>query len=121
MTKQNSYYTITGKRLSNSSIMKSYPIIKESYSNQTYMNIWRSIKLNNIDITLFITHEIDYSDWWDTIAVQYYDNSKLWWVLPEINKIENPFEMPEAGTNIRVLREEYLYDFLKEYKGIAIV
>ena len=118
VTKVNkSYYDITGIRLKNTSHLKLYPIYKDD--KRKFLNIFRSFNLRELDVRLFTTHQLDYEDRWDNLAYKYYDTTRLWWTIPMVNKIENPFEQPEAGTNIKVLKKDYVYSILNEMKKLG--
>jgi len=115
---EKSYFELTGKKLKNSSQLKAFNIYEDSDKNK-FLNIFRAFKNRELDIRYFHTHELDYEDWWDYLAYQYYGTPYLWWVIPLVNNIENPFEMPEAGTNIKILKKEYTFTILNEIKGLA--
>jgi hypothetical protein len=36
-----------------------------------------------------------------------------------VNNIANPFEFPEAGTNIKILKSSYIYSVLNEIKELG--
>ena len=40
-----------------------------------------------------VHHVIEQESIWN-IAAKYYGNSKWWWVIADVNLIENPFELP---------------------------
>ena len=107
-----SYYEITGKLLENSSQMNSFNIFQDEDSNK-YMNIFRCFNID-ISINAYNMHPLDYEDTWDLLSYNYYKTCSFWWTIPLINKIENPFEMPAAGTNIKILKSELLYELLKQ-------
>ena len=87
-----------------------------------YLNIWKSFTLNEdvTDDTVFYeTYEVSNEDWWDNIAYYYYESPGLWWIIALMNDVINPFEELEPGSNIKVLRERYLYQFMKEMEAIS--
>ena len=112
-----SYANVTGRSLINNTLLKSFNILKDDTTK--FLNIFRSSKIFDLDIRYFLLHELGDNDWWDNLSQQYYATPYLWWTIPLINKIENPFEMPDAGTNIKVLRKDYIYNLLEETKEIA--
>jgi hypothetical protein len=116
-----SYNDITGETLHTNSLMRAFPVIKDNLTNESCMNIFRSLLVDEIDPVYFLSHEVDYSEWWDTISYKYYQTAQLWWLTPEINKIENPFEAPEEGTIIKVLLKDYIYNYLSEYVKLGVV
>ena len=115
------FYEITGHRLNNISHLKLFNIL-EDIDKTKLLNIWRSFTFNDdvIDNTPYYeTYEVENEDWWDNIAYKFYNSPNLWWVIAMMNNVVNPFEELEIGSNIKILREQYLYQLLKEIRGIA--
>ena len=109
------FYEETGTRLSNVSYLKLFNLLKDT-DNTKYLNIWRSFELNDevTDETVFyLSYEVADDDWWDNISYYYYETPFLWWVIALMNDVQNPFEELEVGSNIKILREEYLYQLIK--------
>jgi hypothetical protein len=117
---EDNFYDITGDRLSSASYLNLFNLLEDTDKTR-YMNIWRSFTINE-DVTqatiFYETHEVDNDDWWDNISYYYYGTPKLWWVVAMMNSVMNPFEELEVGTNIKILREEYIYQLLKEMENI---
>lgn len=115
-----SFYDITENRLSSVSYLNLYNILEDTDGTR-YMNIWRSFTINE-DVTqatiFYELHEVDNEDWWDNISHYHYQTSKLWWAVAMMNDVMNPFEELEIGDNIKILREEYVYQLLKEMENI---
>jgi hypothetical protein len=38
----------------------------------------------------------------------------LWWLVCEYNQIKNPVVMPEAGTQIKILKASYVFPIISE-------
>jgi hypothetical protein len=116
-----SFKEVTGEDLANTSQLKLFNILLDE-NNTRLQNVWRSYSLNELitDETIFYqTYEIQNEDWWDNISEIFYDSPNLWWVLCIMNNIENPFEEIEAGQETKVLRENYLYQLIKEMEIIS--
>ncbi len=114
------FYEETGTRLSNVSYLKLFNLLKDTDGTK-YMNIWRSYELNSAvtdESVYYISYEVSDDDWWDNISYYYYETPFLWWIIALMNDVQNPFEELEAGTNIKILREEYLYQLIKEIENI---
>lgn len=109
------YNRITGKSLINNSQLAPFNLLLDSDKNK-FFNLFRSFKMSNLDITYFIIHESDGRERWDSLSYQYYNTPYLWWTIPLVNKIENPFEIPEVGTNVKILKQDYVYNLLLEMK-----
>lgn len=112
-----SYYDITRTRLKNTSQLKSFPLYEDK--DNKFLNITRSFNLKELSTNYFLVHQLDYEDRWDLLSYKYYDTSYLWWTIPLVNEIENPFEFPEAGTNIKILKYDYVYTILNELRKLG--
>ena len=116
-----SFTDITGEDLANTSQLKLFNILQDE-NNVKLQNVWRSYSLNELitDETIFYqTYEMNDDDWWENVSYQYYDSPNLWWVLCIMNNVENPFEEIEPGQETKVLRENYLYQLIKEMEIIS--
>lgn len=116
-----SFYKLTGHRLINSSQLWLFNALEDDNSNR-FMNIFRSFTLNSdimSDTSYYFTHKAENDEWWDAIADKYYDNPNLWWVICMVNDITNPFEELEEGQEVKVMKENHLYQLFKEIKLIS--
>jgi hypothetical protein len=115
------FFEETGNRLSSVSYLKLFNMLQDS-DNTKYLNIWKSFTLNEdvTDDTVFYeTYEVSNDDWWDNIAYYYYESPGLWWIIAMMNDIVNPFEELEPGSNIKILKDRYLYQLIKEMESIS--
>ncbi len=116
------FRTITGQLLPITSRLRLFNILQDTENNAYFMNIFRNYKLadyvteNNVYFDLYSCEE---EDWWDNISFKYYNTEKLWWLVCEMNNITNPFEEIEAGLQVKILKEEYLYNIFKSITQIA--
>lgn len=111
------FQEITKTRLSNISRLHLFNIVEED--KEKFLNIFKSYTMESSiedDDTYFYTYTIDTEDWWDSISTRFYDTPFLYWIVCIVNNITNPFEEIEEGQIIKVLKEEYLYQILKEIK-----
>ena len=118
----NSYYKETGNRLSNTSQLKLFPIMLDKDKTTKFLNLFRSYKLNDsvqTDVVFFETYEVSNGEFWDDIAYNVYGTPQLWWVIGLINNIVNPFEELEEGDNVKVLRESYIYNLIKDMESFS--
>jgi len=116
------FYQLTNHFLSNSSELNLFPIIFDQATNEYFLNIFRCYVLNKdvqSNILFYLTHEVSDSDWFDTISNRYYGTPSLWWIIAMINSMINPFEDLTPGTNLKILRPEYIYQVLREMESIA--
>lgn len=115
------FYEETGRRLRNTSQLKLFNMLKDAEGNK-FMNIFRSFVLNEeilSDAVFFDTYEVTNEDWWENISYKYYGTPYLWWIVAIVNDIVNPFEELVEGTNIKILRKQYIYVLLTDIEEIA--
>jgi len=115
-----SYYEIKKKRLSTSSQLNLFNIL-EGVDKVKFMNIFRFHSINSDilnDSLNYYVHDVGEDEWLDTIANKYYGSTRLWWIIPLFNYEINPFEMLTPGSQLKVLRSEYIYQVLKDIEKI---
>jgi len=115
------FYEEVGKRLKNTSQLKLFNMMEDSDGDK-FMNIFRSFSLNEdilADASTFDTYEVSNDDWWENISYNYYGTPDLWWVVALVNDTVNPFEELEEGSNIKMLRNQYLYVLFTDIEEIA--
>lgn len=54
------------------------------------------------DDVSYIIHKAKQNDTFDSIALKYYNNPTLYWVICDFNKVQDPFTSIEIGTEIKV-------------------
>jgi len=114
------FYVETGNRLSNISYLKLFNMLQDADGTK-YLNIWRTFVLNEdvtSDTVFYYTYDVSNEDWWDNISYYFYETPGFWWVVAMMNDVVNPFEELEPGSNIKILRGEYLYQLIKEMEAI---
>lgn len=113
---------ITGQILTISSRLKMFNILQDTEYNTYFMNIFRDYKIadyakgNNVYFDLYTCED---EDWWDNISFKHYNTERLWWLVCEMNDIVNPFEEIDEGLQVKVLKEDYLYNVFKAISTIA--
>jgi hypothetical protein len=116
-----SFYELTGRKMGNISQLRLFNILRDHDSTK-FMNIWRSFSLSQYittDVTFYDSYEVGSDMWWDNISYEIYGTPHLWWIVALMNNVVNPFEELEEGTNIKILREEYLYVLFKDIEKIS--
>jgi len=116
-----SFTDITGKDLANTSQLKLFNILEDE-DGVKLQNIWRSYSLNPevAEETYFFTlYNMNDDDWWDNISYAAYETPYLWWILCVMNNIQNPFEEVNPGQETNILRDNYLYQVIKEIEIIS--
>jgi len=116
------FYEATNNRLSNVSQLKIMNILKDLVDDTKFLNIFRSYSLNSsatADAVFYDLYSVDNDDWWDNISFKFYGNPNLWWLVTIMNNTVNPFEELVEGTEIKVLRKQYLYNVLADMENIS--
>lgn len=54
------------------------------------------------DTTPYVLHTIDINDNFDSLALKYYQNATLWWVICDYNHIQNPYTQLKIGDKIKI-------------------
>ena len=54
------------------------------------------------------------NDTWISISYKYYNTVYLWWLVCEYNRITNPLILPELGTELKLLKAEYVWPIMTE-------
>ena len=57
-------------------------------------------QLNNN--TVYTIHIVKNGDTWDTIALDYYNNPTLFWVICDFNRVQDPYTKPTVGDKIKI-------------------
>jgi hypothetical protein len=115
------YYEETGRRLANVSQLKLFSMLQDIDFNK-FLNIWRNFTISEKSISSILhhdTYEVQNDDWWDNISFKYYGTPNLWWLVALMNNVINPFEELEVGSHIKILKNKYLYQLLKEIRGVS--
>ena len=50
----------------------------------------------------YVLHKVELNDTLDKIALKYYMNATLYWVIADYNKIQDPYEELDVGSYIKV-------------------
>ena len=54
------------------------------------------------DSTPYTLYKVQKADTWDSMALKFYNSPTFFWILCDFNRVQNPYEMPEVGTLIKV-------------------
>ena len=116
-----SFFDLTGIRLSNSSFLSMFNIMKDD-DGTLFLNIFRSYEIDPsvfADILYYSTYEVENEDWVELISYKTYGIVDLWWAVCLMNNIRNPFEDFNVGTNLKILKNDYVPQLIKELAAIA--
>jgi len=116
------FIDIARQRLPISSRLNVYDILRDSQTNEYFLNIFRcyefidEVKNNNVYFDIYYTED---TDWWDNISYKYYETEVLWYLICLINDITNPFEEMVAGRQVKVLKKTFLYNIFRALSDIS--
>lgn len=122
-TAAETFYEITGNQLSSTSFLKMLPVLQD-HTKLNFLNIWRSINIDDVvagSVLYYDLYDVGNNDWLDNISNSYYGTPYLWWVICLMNGVSNPFECLRPGTQLKILKEEYLYQLFKEMRAIYLL
>ena len=93
-----------------------YENIFKIYKNENSMyfyNVLNDINVpDNIDKQFYYIIKINRRIPWTTISYEQYGTIDLWWFICLVNKIQNPVFFVEPGTELKVIRRNYLATIL---------
>jgi len=92
-------------------ILKMY----QTSDKQYFYNLLQSIFLpEKLDERALFYLTIQKQQPWTTISFNAYKTIELWWLILLTNNLFNPFEMPAAGTVIKLIKPQYVPSILKD-------
>jgi len=114
-------YDIIETRIDTNSQLQLYNILYDTETRDRFLNIFKtySIKEEVKKSILYELYTIENNDWWENIAYNYYKDITVWWIIPLVNNIINPFEFPDPGNQIFILKPFYLNKLLDEVYEIG--
>lgn len=116
-----SYKESSGIRLDNVSFLNMFNVLFDTEQNDYMLNIFRNFVINEEmkNSENSNTYYVDNADFWENISYNYYDNEKLWWTIALNNDVYNPFEELNEGEELRIIKERYILELLKDFKNIS--
>lgn len=78
-----------------------------------FYNLFQSINIEgDIDPTLYSEHLWSGTDNFYHLSYQYYNTTRLWWVILIANNIINPFDDIQPGTKLKILKQPVVSQIL---------
>lgn len=72
-------------------------------------NIINTLKLDDkLDADFYYTYRVRRPMPWTIVSYENYDTIELWWLICILNKIQNPVQFAESGTDLKILKSEYV-------------
>lgn len=112
---------------------------KSNYPNTSFINLFNSIVYDKdvisnysldiwdayvirpelkIDLANFEIYNVKAGDTWVELSDKYYNDQRLWWVIPLFNEIENPFIIKQQDifnenvTQLKILSKDVINNML---------
>lgn len=89
-----------------------FKLYKDSNSIYFYNILNNIIVPDTIDKQFFYNIKINRRVPWTTISYEQYGTIDLWWFICLVNKINNPIKFVEPGTQLKVIKRNYLATIL---------
>ncbi len=115
---EETFEDITGLTLLTPSFINLLPIQKDD-DGKYLLNIFRTYTINDevkSDLLYYYVYTAHEEDWWENVSYDFYDNTELWWINCLLNDITNPFEEMEPGLSMKVLKEDYVPQIVREIR-----
>lgn len=79
-----------------------------------YVNVkYPEIPLDFSDIYMYV----DRGDRYDTLALEYYGDSRLWWIISRANTNQTPDSLiPDIGSQIRIPGKNRVFNIINQYE-----
>ena len=117
---KSTFFEETSIKLKNSSFLNMFDLLKDSKTNDKFLNIWKNFSAikNFSKLNVFDIYTVKDEDWWDQISFNVYGTPYFWWVIAALNDIENPFETLEPGQKLMIVKVDYIPTIMKDIKRI---
>lgn len=91
-----------------------FNVYKEDDGTYFY-NLLRGINIFPAkDSSVEESYVTEFNDTWYLISHKYYKTMDLWWLVCEYNQIKDPTKLPDVGTNLKLLRPEYVWPVINQ-------
>jgi hypothetical protein len=98
-------------------IFNMYQFTTSNNDTYTFYNILSKISIpGDLDPIVYELYEVDSELPLTTLSHSLYGSQHLWWLIMVLNGIKNPVKLIEAGSIIKIIKNEYLdlvFDSLK--------
>jgi len=89
-----------------------FKLYKDSNSLYFYNILNNIIVPENIDQQFYYKITINRQIPWTTLSYEQYGTIDLWWLICLLNKIDNPVKFANPGTELKILKRNYLATIL---------
>lgn len=83
--------------------------VYQDTNNHYFYNLLQTVEIpSNLPANYYYNYNIVYGDTWPFISYKNYKTPNLWWVITTTNNVSNPLEAVEPGTQIKILKSQYV-------------
>jgi hypothetical protein len=80
-----------------------------------FYNLLQSVAIpNNLPPGFYNRYNVVYGDTWPYISYKNYNTPNLWWVIVNVNGIQDPTSIPAPGTSIYILKPNLVSNILNQ-------
>lgn len=89
-----------------------FKLYKDTNSIYFYNILNNIVVPESIDKQFYYTIKVNRRVPWTTISYEQYGTIDLWWFICLVNKINNPIKFVDPGTELKVIKRNYLATIL---------
>lgn len=83
--------------------------VYQDEDSRYYYNLLQTVVIPaNLPAGYYDNYSIVYGDTWPFVSYKVYNTPNLWWVIINTNNIINPTSSLEPGTQLKVLKPQYV-------------
>lgn len=92
--------------------------IYQNSSDQYFYNLLAKVNFpDNIAKEYYTNYRVPHTGMpYTLISYKIYNTISLWWLICSVNKITNPINFPEANTELKILKPQYVRGILQSIK-----
>lgn len=92
---------LTDKSYRNYDYLSRYSSFPFYYDTEDERYIYGTTAQLKKDVS-YVLHKVKPNDTWDSLALKYYNNPTLYWIICDFNEVQDPFTDLEVDTSIRI-------------------
>lgn len=105
-------------------------VYDKTFTPNYSLDIWDSYVLdyfNKKDLRYFSMHKVSAGESWVSLARYYYNEERLWWIIPLYNDVENPFMTLDMNAKLdgveqlQILKPEFTNQLLLAMRQNKII
>lgn len=94
-----------------------FKVYEDEDTKLSFYNLYNTVLINDIAPQYYDKHEFAIGDYWTKLANEYYGDIRLWWIICISNNINNPLDLPEPGTKLKILKPEIVSEVITQIKN----